>query len=103
MIAAHWDAYGTGEPDAQGRTVRSGANDDGIGLAAMFEIARAFKAGQQPDRSIVFAAWTAEERGLLGSEYYALNPIYPLETRSEEHTSELQSLIRNPYAVFCLK
>ncbi|HEY9554631.1 MAG TPA: M28 family peptidase [Allosphingosinicella sp.] len=80
MIAAHWDAYGTGEPDAQGRTVRSGANDDGIGLAAMFEIARAFKAGQQPDRSIVFAAWTAEERGLLGSEYYALNPIYPLET-----------------------
>ena len=80
MIAAHWDAYGIGAPDAQGRTVRSGANDDALGLAAMFEIARAFKAGPQPDRSVVFAAWTAEERGLLGSEYYALNPIYPLET-----------------------
>ncbi|PWG03839.1 M28 family metallopeptidase [Sphingosinicella humi] len=79
MIAAHWDAYGIGAPDAEGRTVRAGANDDGIGLAAMFEIARAFKAGPQPDRSVVFAAWTAEERGLLGSEYYALNPIYPLE------------------------
>jgi len=79
MLGAHWDAYGIGAPDAQGRTVRGGANDDAIGLAALLEIARAFKAGPAPARSLVFAAWTAEERGLLGSEYYAANPLYPLD------------------------
>jgi hypothetical protein len=79
MLGAHWDAYGIGAPDAQGRTIRAGANDDAIGLAALLEIARAFKAGPPPARSLVFAAWTAEERGLLGSDYYAANPIYPLE------------------------
>ena len=79
MYGAHWDAYGKGEPDAQGRIYRAGANDDALGIAGMFEIARAFKAGPAPDRSILFAAWTAEERGLLGSEHYALNPVYPLD------------------------
>ncbi len=79
MYGAHWDAYGKGEPDAQGRIYRTGANDDALGVAAMFEIARAFKAGPTPDRSVLFAAWTAEERGLLGSEHYALNPVYPLD------------------------
>ncbi|MEA3541610.1 MAG: M28 family metallopeptidase [Pseudomonadota bacterium] len=79
MYGAHWDAYGKGEPDAQGRIYRAGANDDALGIAAMFEIASAFKAAPAPDRSILFAAWTAEERGLLGSEHYALNPVYPLD------------------------
>ena len=80
MLGAHWDAYGVGAPDAQGRTIRAGANDDAIGIAALLEIARAFKAGPPPARSLVFAAWTAEERGLLGSDYYAINPIYPLDS-----------------------
>nr|WP_246623859.1 M28 family metallopeptidase [Sphingomonas colocasiae] len=79
MLGAHWDAYGIGAPDAQGRTIRAGANDDAIGIAALLEIARALKAGPPPARSLVFAAWTAEERGLLGSDYYAANPIYPLD------------------------
>ncbi|WP_253344005.1 M28 family metallopeptidase [Sphingobium sp. OAS761] len=79
MYGAHWDAYGAGKPDAQGRIYRAGANDDALGIASLFEIARAFKAGPTPDRSILFAAWTAEERGLLGSEYYATNPVWPLE------------------------
>jgi len=79
MYGAHWDAYGEGKPDAQGRIYRAGANDDALGIAAMFEIARAMKAGPAPDRSVLFAAWTAEERGLLGSEHYALNPIWPLD------------------------
>ena len=79
MYGAHWDAYGKGAPDAQGRIYRAGANDDALGIAAMFEIARAFKVGPAPDRSILFAAWTAEERGLLGSEYYAFNPVWPLD------------------------
>ncbi|MGH6782157.1 MAG: M28 family metallopeptidase, partial [Sphingomonadaceae bacterium] len=79
MLGAHWDAYGIGKPDAQGRTIRAGANDDGIGVAALIEMARLFKAGPKPDRSIVFGMWSAEERGLLGSETYAANPVYSHE------------------------
>jgi len=71
LYAAHWDAYGVGVPDAQGRTIRAGAADDAIGVAAVIEAARIFKAEPPPDRSILFAAWTGEERGLLGSEAYA--------------------------------
>jgi Zn-dependent M28 family amino/carboxypeptidase len=82
----HWDAYGVGAPDAQGRTIRPGAADDALGLAAMIEIARAFAAGKRPDRTLVFAAWTAEERGLLGSEYYAQHPLYPHETMAANLT-----------------
>ena len=78
LYGAHWDAYGVGAPDAQGRTIRPGANDDGLGVAGVLALAKAFKAGPQPDRTIVFGLWTAEERGLLGSEYYAQNPVYPL-------------------------
>jgi Zn-dependent M28 family amino/carboxypeptidase len=79
MVTSHWDAYGQGEPDAEGRTVRPGANDDALGTAGVIEIARVLAAGAPLDRSVVFAAWTAEESGLLGSEAYASNPIYPLE------------------------
>jgi len=80
MFGGHWDAYGVGAPDAEGDTIRNGAADDANGLAAILEIARAFTRGPRPDRSLVFAAWTAEERGLLGSEYYAAHPLFPLET-----------------------
>lgn len=80
LYGAHWDAYGIGPADAQGRTIRPGANDDGLGTAAVLEIARQFVQGPRPDRSVVFALWTAEERGLLGSETYASRPTYPLET-----------------------
>jgi Zn-dependent M28 family amino/carboxypeptidase len=78
MFGAHWDAYGKGAPDAQGRTIRPGANDDALGVAGVLELARAFKAAPQTDRSLVFALWTGEERGLLGSETYAVKPVYPL-------------------------
>jgi len=76
----HWDAYGIGPPDAQGRTMRPGAADDALGLAAMLEDARLFAAGPRPQRTLLFAAWTGEERGLLGSEYYAEHPLFPMET-----------------------
>ena len=79
MVGAHWDAYGRGKPDAQGRVFRPGANDDALGIAGVLEIARALKARPAPQRSVVFAAWTAEERGLLGSEFYAANPVFPLD------------------------
>jgi Zn-dependent M28 family amino/carboxypeptidase len=78
MFGAHWDAYGVGQPDASGQTIRRGANDDGLGVAGVLEIARAFRAGPPPARTVVFALWTGEERGLLGSETYAVHPIYPL-------------------------
>lgn len=78
MISGHWDAYGLGAPDAQGRKVRPGANDDALGIAGVVELARLFKAGPRPKRTLVFAAWTAEERGLIGSQAYASNPVYPL-------------------------
>jgi Zn-dependent M28 family amino/carboxypeptidase len=76
----HWDAYGIGPANAQGRTIRPGASDDALGLAAMLEDARLFVARPRPQRTLVFAAWTGEERGLLGSEYYAQHPLFPMET-----------------------
>ncbi|PQM28327.1 peptidase M20 [Sphingopyxis lindanitolerans] len=79
IYGAHWDAYGAGKPDEQGRIYRAGANDDALGVAGLFEMARLFKAAPPPDRTIVFAFWTAEERGLLGSEAYAEAPVYPLD------------------------
>jgi Zn-dependent M28 family amino/carboxypeptidase len=79
MYGAHWDAYGKGAPDAHGRIYRAGANDDALGIAGMLEIARSMMAAPPPARTVVFAAWTAEERGLLGSEYYAVHPVYPME------------------------
>src|SRR6476646_7451233 len=79
MYGAHWHAYGSGAPDATGRTVRAGAADDAIGVAGTLEIARAFATGPKPQRTILFAAWTGEERGLLGSEQYAAHPLYPLD------------------------
>ena len=78
-FASHWDAYGVGAPDARGKTVRPGALDSASGIAGIVEIARAFKTGPRPERSLVFAAWTAEERGLLGAEHYANSPLFPME------------------------
>ena len=79
-FGGHWDAYGIGPADAQGRTMRPGALDDALGLAAMLEDARLFASRPRPQRTLVFAAWTGEERGLLGSEYYAQHPLFPMET-----------------------
>ncbi|HYD12972.1 MAG TPA: M28 family metallopeptidase [Allosphingosinicella sp.] len=79
MFSGHWDAYGAGPADANGDTIRNGAHDDALGIAGLLEIARLAKAGPRPQRTLLFAAWTAEERGLLGSEYYAANPLYPAD------------------------
>ena len=80
LYGAHWDHLGIGAPDATGDSIYNGAVDNATGVAALIELARAFASGPRPDRSVVFAAWAAEEKGLLGSEYYAANPVYPLET-----------------------
>ena len=80
MFSGHWDAYGIGAPDARGDRIRNGAHDDALGIAGVLEIARLAAAGPRPQRTLLFAAWTGEERGLLGSSYYAANPLYPAET-----------------------
>lgn len=78
IYSAHWDHLGIGEP-VQGDSIYNGAIDNAAGVAALFEIAKAFKNAQTPpERTIAFIALTAEEQGLLGSQFYAENPIFPL-------------------------
>ena len=89
MFAAHWDAFGEGPADASGDTIRHGAADDGMGVAGVLELARAFGKAPRPQRTAVFAVWTAEERGLLGSEYYASHPLFPLETTAANFTMDV--------------
>ncbi|PZT98766.1 MAG: peptidase M20 [Brevundimonas sp.] len=80
MYGAHWDGYGVGTPNAQGDNIYNAAVDNATGVAALLELARAFAEGPRPKRSVLFAAWSGEEAGLLGSTYYAANPVWPLET-----------------------
>jgi Zn-dependent M28 family amino/carboxypeptidase len=89
MVSSHWDAYGQGQPDDLGRTVRPGANDDALGTAGVIELARVLKASTPMARSVVFAVWTAEESGLLGSSTYASAPIYPLATTVANFTLDI--------------
>ncbi|MCW3796942.1 M28 family metallopeptidase [Sphingomonas sp. BN140010] len=78
IYSAHWDHLGIGLPDANGDRIYNGALDNATGISHILEQARAFGRGPRPERSIVFLAVTAEEKGLLGSEYYARNPLYPV-------------------------
>jgi len=74
VYTAHWDHFGK---NAEG--IFHGAQDDALGCAALIEMARTFtKLPTPPRRSILFMAVTAEEQGLLGSQYYSVTPIYPL-------------------------
>jgi Zn-dependent M28 family amino/carboxypeptidase len=79
IYSAHWDHFGIGKPDAKGDTIYNGAVDNGSGTAALLSVAKAFtKAQDKPGRSVIFLAVTGEEQGLLGSEYYATHPLFPL-------------------------
>jgi Zn-dependent M28 family amino/carboxypeptidase len=78
MYSAHWDHLGVGLPDARGDSIYNGAVDNGTGLAVLLEMARAFGSQPAPKRSVIFMSTTAEEKELLGAEYYASNPLYPL-------------------------
>jgi len=80
IYSAHWDHLGIGAPDAKGDKIYNGAVDNATGTAALIELARAFASQPKPERSVVFLNVTAEEKGLLGSEYYASKPLYPLAT-----------------------
>lgn len=79
IYTAHWDHLGIGKPDAKGDSIYNGAVDNGSGSAALLAIAKTFaNTKEKPKRSIVFLSVTAEEQGLLGSEYYATHPIFPI-------------------------
>jgi len=78
IYTAHWDHFGIGRT-IKGDSIYNGAVDNASGVATLLSIAKAFtKAPAKPQRSIVFLTVTGEEQGLLGSEYYATHPIYPL-------------------------
>jgi len=78
VYTAHWDHLGIGRPDASGDSIYNGALDNATGTAGLLELARAFKSlKNKPERTIVILCVTAEEQGLLGSKYYAENPVYP--------------------------
>jgi len=78
VYSAHWDHLGIGDP-VNGDKIYNGALDNASGVATVLEIARAFTQVQPPPkRSILFLMVTAEEQGLLGSEYYSVTPVYPL-------------------------
>ena len=80
IYTAHWDHLGIGLPDAKGDKIYNGALDNASGSSMLIEIARAAAKAPRTDRSVLFLSVTAEEKGLLGSEYYASNPLYPLAT-----------------------
>ncbi|MEG3176952.1 M20/M25/M40 family metallo-hydrolase [Sphingomonas sp. RB3P16] len=80
VLSAHLDHLGVGTPDAKGDAIYNGAEDNAVGIAALIEEARRFKAsGKRPRRSILFLAVTAEEKGLVGSDYFAKHPTVPIE------------------------
>jgi Zn-dependent M28 family amino/carboxypeptidase len=80
VISSHYDHIGQNE---DGTVINNGADDDGSGTTGVMEVAEAFaqaaKEGNRPRRSILFLNVTGEEKGLLGSAYYADNPIFPIE------------------------
>jgi Zn-dependent M28 family amino/carboxypeptidase len=79
VYSAHWDHLGVGAPAADGDKIYNGALDNATGVGTVLEIARGFTQVQPaPKRSILFLMLTAEEQGLLGSQYYSINPLYPL-------------------------
>ena len=77
IFSAHWDHMGVGTV-VNGDSIYNGALDNGSGVASLLAIAKAMKQSAPPKRSVVFLFVTAEEQGLLGSKYYAENPIFPV-------------------------
>ncbi|WPV67758.1 M28 family metallopeptidase [Chitinophaga sp. LS1] len=80
IYSAHWDHLGVGEV-IRGDSIYNGAADNASGTAALLSLAKAFKSlPNAPRRSILFIALTGEEQGLLGSEYYATHPLFPVKS-----------------------
>jgi Zn-dependent M28 family amino/carboxypeptidase len=78
IYTAHWDHLGRCDADKTGDDICNGALDNATGTAGLIALAEAHAKRGNPERTLVFLAVTAEESGLLGSKYYAENPVYPL-------------------------
>ena len=114
IYSAHWDAYGR-DPTRTGDQVLNGAADNAIAVAMMLEIAQLtaeLPADQRPRRSLLFFAPTYEEKGILGSKFYAENPLHPLARTAAninlepldagvayEPTRDLEIVGRNPSTI----
>lgn len=82
IFTGHWDHLGVGAPNKNGDTIYNGAQDNATGVAALIAIAEAImkmSPSERPRRSIMFLITTAEEQGLIGSEWYSQHPLVPLE------------------------
>jgi Zn-dependent M28 family amino/carboxypeptidase len=78
LYTAHWDHLGRCTAAADGDDICNGAVDNATGTAALVALAEGYTKAGAPDRSVVFLAVTAEESGLLGSKFYAENPVFPM-------------------------
>ncbi len=96
VISSHYDHIGK-----QGDVINYGADDDGSGTVSILELAEAFtlakKAGQGPRRSILFLTFSGEENGLWGSEYYANNPVFPLDKTTVDLNLDMVGRIGTDY------
>ena len=79
VLSAHLDHIGTNE-GGEGDRINNGALDNAIGMASLIEEAKRFKAATPPKRTVMFLAVTAEEKGLVGSDYFANHPTVPLKS-----------------------
>ena len=79
IYTAHWDHLGV-NVEVEGDNIWNGAADNATGTAGLLALARLHRQAAAPERTVVFLAVTAEESGLLGSQWYAENPIYPIPT-----------------------
>jgi hypothetical protein len=78
LLTAHYDHIGV-RPSGTGDRINNGANDDASGVATVLALAEAFaRSPQKPRRTLVFMTYFGEEKGLLGSRYYAAHPVFPL-------------------------
>jgi Zn-dependent M28 family amino/carboxypeptidase len=78
IFSGHWDHLGRNDANPGPDKIYNGAVDNGTGIAETLELAEKLASGPRPDRSVAFAFWTLEEQGLLGSEYFAEHPLWPL-------------------------
>jgi len=97
VYSAHLDHIGELHPDGgeqeQSDLINNGALDNASGVSVMLETARLFTQGQSPRRSILFVAVTAEEKGLVGSEYFAMNPTVPIASIVSEVNLDMPLLL----------
>ncbi|MGH9702438.1 MAG: M20/M25/M40 family metallo-hydrolase, partial [Candidatus Acidiferrales bacterium] len=93
VFTAHWDHFGIGQ-EVNGDRIYHGAKDNASGVAALLEIARGYQQLKvAPKRTILFLAVTGEEQGLLGSQYYAEHPLYPIASTVAEINMDAMNVL----------